>query len=85
MKRSDDSKALNEVWQLKEDAYKSVEGIPLAAALHARLTTSITTATQLGFATTRESAGGRLIPELKTGAMSSFQVSFEPDSLNHPR
>jgi hypothetical protein len=31
----------------------AVEGLPLATALHARLTTSIATAAQLGFVTTR--------------------------------
>ncbi len=49
MKRNEDSKALKEVWQLKDDAYKAVEELPLAAALHARLATSIATAAQLGF------------------------------------
>jgi hypothetical protein len=53
MKRTEDSKALKEVWYLKEDAYKGVKGLPLAAALHARLTTSIATAAQLGFGTTK--------------------------------
>ena len=53
MKRNEDSKALKEVWQLKEDAYRAVEGLPLGAALHARLTSSIATAAQLGFSTTR--------------------------------
>jgi len=49
MKRSEDSKALKEVWALKEDACKAVKGLPLATALHTRLTTSIATAARLGF------------------------------------
>jgi cytidine deaminase len=53
MRWNEDSKALKEVWQMKDDAYKAVEGHPLAAALHTRLTTSIATAAQLGFGTTR--------------------------------
>jgi hypothetical protein len=53
MKKNEDSNALKEVWQLKDDAYKAVEGLPLATALHARLTTSIATAAQLGFVATR--------------------------------
>ena len=53
MKRNEDSKALKEVWDMKEDAYKGVEGLPLATALHTRLTTSMTTAAQLGFGTRR--------------------------------
>jgi len=53
MKRNEDSKTLKEILQLKYYAYKAVEGLPLATALHARLTTSIATAAQLGFITTR--------------------------------
>lgn len=55
MKRSEDSKALKEVWKMKEDACKEVIGLPLAAALHVRLITSIATAAQLGFGTARVS------------------------------
>jgi hypothetical protein len=51
MKRNDDALTLKEVWRLKEEAYKAVEGLPLA--LHARLTTSMATAAKLGFVTTK--------------------------------
>jgi hypothetical protein len=53
MKRNEDSMALKEVWKMKEDACKEVIGLPLAVALHTRLTTSIATAAQLGFGATR--------------------------------
>lgn len=56
MKKNEDSKALKEVWDLKDEAYKGVKGLPLAAALHARLTTSIANAALLGFGTPKASS-----------------------------
>jgi hypothetical protein len=40
---------LIEVRHLKEKAYNGVKGLPLAKALHTRLTASIATAALLGF------------------------------------
>ncbi len=44
-----DSKALQEVWEWKELAYKEVEHLSIAEALTKRLADSLHTVCQLGF------------------------------------
>jgi len=49
MKNNDESKALKEVWDLKERAFKEVENMNLRDALKERIKKSLNTAQLLGF------------------------------------
>ncbi len=49
MKINEESRALTEVWEWKEDAYREVEGLDLETALNKRLNASLETTRTMGF------------------------------------
>ena len=52
MKIDKESRALTEVWEWKDDAYREVEGDCIEIAIEKRLNKSIKTAKRLGFTLT---------------------------------
>lgn len=52
MKTVKESRALTEVWEWKDAAYREVENLDIETAMKKRLSTSVKTAKKLGFVLT---------------------------------
>jgi hypothetical protein len=52
MKMNDISKSLRELWEIKDECYKEVSGLPIKDALRKRLKDSMDTLKRLGFKST---------------------------------